>query len=111
MVSGFLISPNDHERMRSGEAIPIWIWSNVSGLATGLAKLVSSFMGTDPSLESCPLPVRGRGGNPRSSRWEVRALLLFSEKKNPHRTLSPEKGRGPVSGVIRQRGLAYRPLE
>jgi hypothetical protein len=38
---GFLISPNDQERMRSGEAMPIWIWSNVSGLATGLAKLVS----------------------------------------------------------------------
>src|SRR4028118_1495020 len=44
MVSGFLISPNDQERIRSGEAMPILIMSNVSGLATGLAKLVSSFI-------------------------------------------------------------------
>jgi hypothetical protein len=29
---------------RSGEAMPILIWSNVSGLATGLAKVVSSFI-------------------------------------------------------------------
>src|SRR4028119_1720332 len=53
MVSGFLISPNDQERIRSGEAIPIWIWSNVSGLATGFAKLVSSFMSSFPLLPSC----------------------------------------------------------
>lgn len=44
MVSGFLISPNDHERILSGEAMPIWIWSKVSGFAIGFAKLVSSFM-------------------------------------------------------------------
>src|SRR3546814_4750430 len=44
IVSGFLISPKDQDRMRSGEARPIWIWSNDSGLATGFAKLVSSFI-------------------------------------------------------------------
>jgi hypothetical protein len=29
MVSGFLISPNDHERIFSGEARAILIWSKV----------------------------------------------------------------------------------
>src|SRR5690606_10670980 len=48
MVSGFLISPKDQLRMRSGDAIPIWIWSNVSGLAIWLVNLVSSCMLSHP---------------------------------------------------------------
>src|SRR5918995_32802 len=44
MVSGFLISPNDQLRILSGLAMPIRISSNVSGLAIGLAKGVSSFI-------------------------------------------------------------------
>src|SRR3546814_4776553 len=42
--------------MRSGEAMPMRIWSKVSGLATGLAKLVSSFI-----LNSLAPPLQGRG--------------------------------------------------
>ena len=30
MVSGFLISPNDHDRMRSGEAMEIWMELNAT---------------------------------------------------------------------------------
>src|SRR5271165_1803144 len=43
MVSGFLISPNDHERIFSGLAMAIWIWSNACGAATGANGLVISW--------------------------------------------------------------------
>src|SRR6476619_1616072 len=58
MVSGFLISPNDHERILSGDAMPMRIWSNVSWRAIGLAKLVSSFICFLPHSP----PADGRGG-------------------------------------------------
>jgi hypothetical protein len=35
MVSGFLISPNDQDRIFSGLAIEIRIWSNVCGWTSG----------------------------------------------------------------------------
>jgi hypothetical protein len=43
IVSGFLISPNDHDRIFSGLAIAIWIWSNACGAATGAKGLVISW--------------------------------------------------------------------
>src|SRR5687768_11886054 len=58
MVSGFLISPKLHERILSGDAMPMRIWSNVSWRAIGLAKLVSSFIGFFPRSP----PEGGRGG-------------------------------------------------
>src|ERR1700751_5439707 len=36
MVSGFLISPKDHERIFSGEASAMRIWSKVGAAWTGL---------------------------------------------------------------------------
>ncbi len=42
MVSGFLISPNDHERIFSGLAMEIWIWSNACGWTTGLKRFMTS---------------------------------------------------------------------
>src|SRR5436305_15314802 len=54
--------------MRSGDAIPIWIWSKVSGLASGFAKLVSSFISFS-SWEDKSLGDEGRappGGSARS---------------------------------------------
>src|SRR3569833_418767 len=36
MVSGFLISPNDHERIFSGDASEMRIWSKVGAAWTGL---------------------------------------------------------------------------
>src|SRR5687768_14238032 len=44
--------------MRSGDAMPIWIWSKVSGLAIGFAKWVSSFI----SSSSQSLLQRAWGG-------------------------------------------------
>src|SRR5579863_3363870 len=43
MVSGFLISPNDHDRIFSGLATAIWIWSNASGAAGGANGLTTSW--------------------------------------------------------------------
>src|SRR5919201_5182984 len=60
MVSGFLISPNDHDRMSSGLAIEILIWSNVGIGACVLNRLVISFI---QSLHT------GRGHRPVSS-WQ-----------------------------------------
>ena len=45
MVSGFLISPNDQERMRSGEAIEIWIWSKLCGPLGWPNRFINSFIG------------------------------------------------------------------
>src|SRR3954468_11918982 len=43
MVSGFLISPNDHERIFSGEARAIRIWSKVGAAWTGLKMFRTSW--------------------------------------------------------------------
>jgi hypothetical protein len=40
---GFLISPNDQERIFSGDAIEILIWSKVAGCAVGLKRLAISW--------------------------------------------------------------------
>src|SRR6185503_15557589 len=60
IVSGFLISPNDQLRILSGLAMPILISSNVSGLAIGFAKGVSSFIFSLP--HSPPAAREGQGG-------------------------------------------------
>jgi hypothetical protein len=45
IVSGFLTSPNDHERILSGDAMPILIASNCSScLLTCLNRSSSAFM-------------------------------------------------------------------
>jgi hypothetical protein len=49
VVDGFRLldlAERPAERMRSGEAIPIWIWSKVSGFAIGLAKFINWFIFT-----------------------------------------------------------------
>src|ERR1700759_3759390 len=43
MVSGFLISPNDQERILSGEASEMRIWSKVGAATTGLKMLRTSW--------------------------------------------------------------------
>ena len=76
MVSGFLISPKDQLRMRSGLAMPIWIWSKVSGFATGLAKLVSSFMVRTFLENSGPSPFREEGRTQPDGTWEGEGALF-----------------------------------
>ena len=49
MVSGFLISPNDHERIFSGEASAIRIWSKVGAAWTGLKMFRTSWFILVPS--------------------------------------------------------------
>src|SRR5690606_37705739 len=49
MVSGFLISPNDHERIFSGEARAILIWSKVGVTGTGLKMFRTSWFIFFPS--------------------------------------------------------------
>src|SRR4029079_12007591 len=44
IVSGFLISPKDHDRMSSGLAMEILIWSKVGSGACVLNRLVISFI-------------------------------------------------------------------
>src|SRR3972149_4101525 len=51
MVSGFFTSPNDHERIFSGEASPILIESNSSSCVTCLNKSSSAFI--SQNLRSC----------------------------------------------------------
>src|SRR5215831_15016337 len=46
MVSGFLISPNDHEPMSSGLAIEMRIWSKAGTCTCCLKRLVISFIGS-----------------------------------------------------------------
>src|SRR3954469_7943126 len=48
IVSGFLISPYDHERMRSGLAIEMRIWSKLCGPETCPKMFINSFI-EDPS--------------------------------------------------------------
>src|SRR4051794_7712884 len=68
MVSGFLISPNDHERIFSGEAREMRIWSNVGAAATGLKILRTSWFIGLPSAGSpaCNFRVRLTHGGARS---------------------------------------------
>src|SRR5271165_7187912 len=81
MVSGFLISPNDHERIFSGEAIAIWIWSNACGAATGANGLVISwFILVSRDIRRSQRRTRFHGRKPRhdrrdqtSLRWGARA--------------------------------------
>jgi hypothetical protein len=54
MVSGFLISPYDQERMRSGLAIEIWILSKLCGPVTCPKNFINSFM------DSLPMPAMRR---------------------------------------------------
>src|SRR4051812_25348665 len=62
--------------MRSGEAMPILIWSNVSGLATGFAKLVISFI--CQSLSGEILSGEGRGGtSPSAPLFRCQLLLVL----------------------------------
>jgi hypothetical protein len=49
MVSGFLISPNDHERIFSGEARAIRIRSKVGAAWTGLKMFRTSWFILVPS--------------------------------------------------------------
>ncbi|MCY1561758.1 hypothetical protein D9M68_990610 [compost metagenome] len=49
MVSGFLISPNDHERIFSGEARAMRIWSKVGVTGTGLKMFRTSWFIFIPS--------------------------------------------------------------
>src|SRR3972149_334755 len=65
MVSGFLISPNDHDRMSSGLAIEILIWSNAGAGAWVLKRLVISFI--------CSL-LQGKRGGSRSMNSMCRPL-------------------------------------
>src|SRR3954463_13493923 len=76
MVSGFLISPNDHERIFSGEASAIRIWSKVGAAWTGLKMFRTSWFilvpsaGRKPAISSklgrsgAPSPSPGRAGSP-----------------------------------------------
>jgi hypothetical protein len=52
MVSGFLISPNDHERIFSGEARAMRIWSKVGAAWTGLKMFRTSWFILVPSAGS-----------------------------------------------------------
>src|SRR5436189_1610097 len=79
--------------MRSGEAMPILIWSNVSGLTIGFAKLVSSFMGARPSSNSCSLPPCG-GGRREGGRRLCRRRAIGAP---PHPIPLPTRGRGELS--------------
>src|SRR5579863_3337146 len=100
MVSGFLISPNDQLRIRSGEARPIWIWSKVSGLAIWLVNLLSSFI----IFVLVPRPLAGgvRGGFfGQALRWD-RPTLDPSREREGRRVYS--------AGPIRQPGRNLRRL-
>jgi hypothetical protein len=54
MVSGFLISPNDHERIFSGEASAIRMRSKVGAAWTGLKMFRTSWFILVPSAGSDP---------------------------------------------------------
>ncbi|MFB0487716.1 hypothetical protein ABIE45_000302 [Methylobacterium sp. OAE515] len=43
MVSGFLISPYDQERIFSGDEIEILIWSKLTGVACWLKRFMTSW--------------------------------------------------------------------
>src|SRR6185503_19830793 len=60
MVSGFFTSPYDHERIFSGEAIPILIASNSSSCVTCLNKSSSAFISYSCSRFSPTLGERRR---------------------------------------------------
>src|ERR1043165_1149580 len=62
--------------MRSGLAMPILIWSNVSGLATGFAKLVISFIFGPFQGKSLGEAGEGGGALPPAPSLS-RQLLLF----------------------------------
>src|SRR5436190_20812992 len=79
--------------MRSGEAMPILIWANGSGLTIGFAKLVSSFMGARPSSNSCSLPPCG-GGRREGGRRLCRRRAIGA---HPHPIPLPTRGRGELS--------------
>src|SRR3954470_24392356 len=60
MVSGFLISPNDHERIFSGEARAIRIWSKVGAAWTGLKMFRTSWFILVPSAGSARVNIKGK---------------------------------------------------
>ena len=53
MVSGFLISPNDHERIFSGRASEMRIWSKVGATGTGLKMFRTSWFILVPICGKC----------------------------------------------------------
>src|ERR1700741_2242680 len=59
MVSGFLISPNDQERIFSGEASEMRIWSKVGAATTGLKIFRTSWFIGYPVFQ-CGEPPRKR---------------------------------------------------
>src|SRR5579863_9238736 len=79
MVSGFLISPNDQERIFSGEASEMRIWSKVGAATTGLKIFRTSWFidigsdhpcGATPQNHSVrkapdPSPLAGKGDHPK----------------------------------------------
>src|SRR3954463_692551 len=82
MVSGFLISPKDHERIFSGEARAIRIWSKVGAAWTGLKIFRTSWFIGYPVRQYFkarwgradePLPSRrlGRSGRPTSAVFQL----------------------------------------
>src|SRR3954467_2280489 len=71
MVSGFLISPNDHERIFSGEASEIRIWSKVGAAWTGLKMFRTSWFILIPSAGTSR-------ENSKSERADGRPLLRRS---------------------------------
>src|SRR5476649_478781 len=56
MVSGFLISPYDHDRIFSGLAIEIRIWSNTCAGTCGLKRFIISWFIVFSSTPLEPLP-------------------------------------------------------
>src|SRR5262244_2988323 len=100
MVSGFLISPYDHERIFSGDAIEIRIWSKTCAGVVGLKRFIiswfivfSSRAGPKPAANSkisstrAPCPASpGQGADARRS----------SRTWNADYSAASEVGAGPI---------------
>ncbi len=103
MVSGFLISPNDHDRMSSGLAIEILIWSNVGSGACVLNRLVISFIRSLHSGRQAAPRIRRRGSGGAilaNGLWRRRALHRLARRRASYP--GPREPRGRSQSLIRQ---------
>src|ERR1044071_4415504 len=112
MVSGFLISPYDQDRIFSGLAIEILIWSNTCAGTRGLKRFMISWFivfSSTPLEQSAPRVVKfpplfppHRGG------FRERATRL--PPPGPHYgPTSPARGGGERSCLLGCLGRALRP--
>src|SRR5581483_11327915 len=94
MVSGFLISPNDHERIFSGEASAMRIWSKVGAAWTGLKMFRTSWFILVPSA--------GRSRE-KSKVWAHSPLPLIPAEAGIHTEVASQRRAQPGFPPARER--------